>query len=131
MTAPRGRPRSAPNSGASIRKPRMPNNSCSIGQRLRKHHTASGLAMLGRDQGKKRFGQRTPRRNNKYEKTCRYPNRLNLLLSTVGVGGRSIFFKPIQGFLSLLKLFTRPAINPCALQAQLGLGADGQFGRFV
>ena len=58
--------------------------------------------MLRRDQGKKRFGQRTLRRNNKYEKTCRYPNRLNLLNSTAGLGGRSIFFSLCAEFVEAL-----------------------------
>src|SRR5436309_9878135 len=41
----------------------------------------------------KRFGQRTPRRNNKYEKTCRRPNRLNLLNWTPIVARRSNFLR--------------------------------------
>ena len=35
------------------------------------------------EEGKKRFGQRTPRRNSKYS-TCDYPNRLNLTPLTTG-----------------------------------------------
>jgi len=45
---------------------------------------------------KKRFGQRTLRRNNEYKKTCNHPNRLNLLTLTVRSGARSTFLRKIR-----------------------------------
>jgi len=39
---------------------------------------------LSANQYKKRFGQRTLRRNNESKKSCYHPNRLNLLTLTTG-----------------------------------------------
>jgi hypothetical protein len=40
--------------------------------------------LFGANQYKKRFGQRTLRRNNESKKSCYHPNRLNLLTLTTG-----------------------------------------------
>jgi len=40
--------------------------------------------VFGAIQYKKRFGQRTLRRNNESKKSCYHPNRLNLLTLTTG-----------------------------------------------
>src|SRR6266849_9982755 len=96
MTAPPRRPRRAPNSGASIRKPRMPNKetSSSIDHRLGKHHGRDGRQpqLRSRWNGKKdsggaRQGETTNTR------TCSHPNRLNLLTSTPQLSPRSNFLR--------------------------------------
>ncbi|PYI44832.1 MAG: hypothetical protein DMF11_13825 [Verrucomicrobia bacterium] len=45
---------------------------------------------------KKRFGQRTLRRNNEYKKPCNHPNRLNLLTLTLCSDPRSNFLRKIR-----------------------------------
>ena len=51
------------------------------------------LAVGSLVQGKKRFGQRTLRRNNEYKNTCNHPNRLNLLSWTARLGSRSNYLR--------------------------------------
>src|SRR6266581_7461196 len=45
---------------------------------------------------KKRFGQRTLRRNNESKKSCNHPNRLNLLTLTAYGDARSNFLRKIR-----------------------------------
>src|SRR6266480_4815799 len=72
--------------------PRMPNRSFSIG-RAYGHHTGKRLAILQFVRnGKKKIRAAHARRNNKYEKTCYRPNRLNLFIWTAAARGRSIIF---------------------------------------
>jgi len=52
--------------------------------------------LFGANQYKKRFGQRTLRRNNESKKSCYHPNRLNLLTLTTGRTVCSNFLREIR-----------------------------------
>src|SRR6202023_2806409 len=95
-TAPFGRPRKAPNSGASIKKPRRPNRVVllCIDRGGYQNILTGGAAtpQLRGDLRKKRFGQRTPRRNSKYEKRATARIALTCLFGQQATSGVRIFY---------------------------------------
>src|SRR5216684_4545124 len=100
ITAPLGRPRKVPNSGASIRKPRRPNGLVSLCINRGRYQTIlavsaatpqfRALSAQKKDSGSARQGETAN------TKTCNRPNRLNLLVLTALPFQRSNYLRKLR-----------------------------------
>src|SRR5438105_7559216 len=122
-TAPLGRARKVPNSGASMRKPRSPNDmllSINRGRyetilvgRAATPQFRGGVSEQKKDSGSARQGETAN------TKTCNRPNRLNLLIWTAGGAWRSNYLRifrtrqvPLcQGFTTSSPLGSQPRLE--------------------
>src|SRR5438309_7902572 len=104
ITAPLGRPRKVPNSGASIRKPRRPNGLVSLCINRGRYQTIlvgrAATSQLRALRRKKKIRAAHAKEKQQIQETCNRPNRLNLLIWTASGGWRSNylrFFRTGQG----------------------------------
>src|SRR6266404_4995463 len=123
-TAPFGQARNAPNSGASIRKPRRPNRLISLINRRRYEIILPGGGATPQlaATSEKKIRAAHAKEKQQIRKTCNRPNRLNLLIWTAGSVRRS----------NLFTIFSDAAKTNSgnALQLQLGLARGRDPGGF-
>src|SRR2546430_6455295 len=97
MTAPFGRLRKVPNSGASMRKPRRPNGLVSLCINRGRYQTIlagrAAIAQFRASSAQKKDWAAHAKEKQQIQKTCNYPNRLNLLNWTAPSGWRSNYLR--------------------------------------
>src|SRR6266568_6010844 len=97
ITAPLGRPRKVPNSGASIRKPRRPNGLVSLCINRGRYQTIlAGRAATPQFRAlsaQKKIRAAHAKEKQQILETCNHPNRLNLLNWTADRGWRSNYLR--------------------------------------
>src|ERR1700719_3914898 len=97
ITAPFGRLRKAPNSGASMRKPRRPNGLVSLCINCGRYETIlvgrAATPQLRASSAQKKIRAAHAKEKQQIQETCNYPNRLNLLNWTAPGGCRSNYLR--------------------------------------
>src|SRR5437764_12523738 len=97
MTAPFGRLRNVPNSGASIRKPRRPNGLVSLCINCGRYQTIltgrAATLQFRALSAQKKIRAAHAKEKQQIQETCNYPNRLNLLNWTAPGGCRSNYLR--------------------------------------